>query len=254
MNEAFPLPGLPPRTTIDVWRLDLDRPVENANLGDILSAEERNRADRFVFGKDAARFRLCRAMLRMGLAWYLDKAPREIALTEGWRGKPCLAELSGLYFNVSHCDGLGLIAFTTVGEVGIDVEAVQRDVEALDIARSNFTKREAAMIAAAGTPEEQAMVFLRLWTRKEAVLKADGCGILDGLDSVDVSQPLANPVVLRGGQDEIGESCWQVRDLEGIDGFAGAIAAPPGDWSVMQWPIRCEDAIRRFAARFPGVL
>jgi 4'-phosphopantetheinyl transferase len=255
MNEAFPLPELPAKTAIDIWRFDLDRPLDIAiDLDGILSTEERERAARFVFARDAARFRLGRAMLRLGLCWYLGRTPREIALTTGWRGKPSLAEPLGLHFNVTHCGGLALIAFTTLGEVGIDVEAAQRDVEALDIANSNFTAGEAAIIASAATAEEQASIFLCFWTRKEAVLKATGGGLLQGLDTVDVSQNSPSLVKLSVGSDVSGESCWLVRNLEGIEGFFGAVAAPPGDWSIQEWEIRCEDAFHRFEARFPGIL
>jgi 4'-phosphopantetheinyl transferase len=256
MNDAFPLPGLPPRTTIDVWLIELDLPLNpGVNLDNILSVDERNRAGRFAFVRDASRFRVCRAMLRLGLAWYLEKAPQEIALTTRWRGKPCLADCSTLNFNVTHSHGLGLIAFTTVGEVGIDVEAFDRRVEALDIATASFTRNEASIIGAAATPQEQAGIFLRFWTRKEAVLKAAGCGILRGLDTVDVSQP--GSLVSLGAGAETTESHWLMQDLEvrgARDGFCAAVAARPGDWSVQQWPIRCEDAIHRIAAKFPGVL
>ena len=255
MNEDFPLPGPPPALAIDVWMLDLDRPPgHDRRPGDLLSAEESERANRFVFPRDAERFRLGRAMLRLGLAWYLGEDPRKITLTVGWRGKPRLREPSGLYFNVTHCGGLGLIAFTKFGEVGIDVEAMQRDVEAQDIASSNFTSREAGLIAAAGTLEEKTTLFLRYWTRKEAVLKASGCGILDGLDTVDVSEGSRRLVKLSGAGGDADESGWQVRDLEGIGGYAGAVAAAPGDWSIRRWAIDYETALQRFAARFPGML
>ena len=245
MNEGFPLRKLPPAAVIEVWTIDLDRPLSpGANLDDILSIEERNRADRYLFPRDASRFRLCRAMLRLGLAGYLGMAPNGIALTTNGHGKPRVAECSALNFNVSHSGGLGVIAFTTAGEVGIDVEAIRCHVEALEIASAHFTRREAAMIAASPTAQEQASVFLRLWTRKEAVLKAVGCGLLGGLDGVDVSQGPLNPVTLRGAADESAESCWRVQDLELIEGFAGAVAAPAGNWSVVQRPVRWEDAVR----------
>jgi phosphopantetheinyl transferase len=61
-------------------------------------------------------------MLRFGLAWYLHKTPADIRLTTGWRGKRRLAENLGLSFNVAHSDGLGLLAFATAGEVGIDLD------------------------------------------------------------------------------------------------------------------------------------
>jgi 4'-phosphopantetheinyl transferase len=238
-----------------VWAIELGRPLDpGIKIDSILSIDERHRAERFVFAKDALRFRLCRAMLRMGLAWYLDKAPQEIILTTDSRGKPYLAESSALHFNVTHCEGLGLIAFTTLGEVGIDVEDSHRDVEALDVASANFTSNETAMIAAAETLREQASVFLRLWTRKEAVLKASGHGIQGGLATFDVSQQPPAMVKLSRASDVDSETCWLVQDLELANEFTGAVAAPAGDWSILQWPVRSEDLTHLFLRSRPGLL
>jgi 4'-phosphopantetheinyl transferase len=255
MSNAFPLSDLPPQTTIDVWVIELDRPLNScANLDNILSIQERNRAARFAFERDALRFRLCRAMLRLGLGWYLEKSPRDIELSTGAWGKPSLADGSKLRFNVTHSEGLGLIAFTIVGEVGIDVEALGRPIEAVDIASTYFTRSELAMIADGTTPQEQIRIFLRLWTRKESVLKAAGYGITHGLDTVDVSQNPSSGVRLSGTQGKSAGTYWVVRDLEPINGFVGAVAATPGDWSIQQRQVRCEDAIDQVVDRFPGTL
>ncbi len=248
MNKGLPLGKLPAPRIIEVWMIDLDRPLNpGANLDEILSVEERNRAERYLSSRNAARFRFCRAMLRLGLAMYLEKAPQKIALATNRHGKPCIAECSALHFNVSHSGGLGAIAFTTEGEVGIDVEAIRCDVGALEIASAHFTRNEAAMVAAAATAQEQASAFLRLWTRKEAVLKAAGCGLLGGLEGVDVSHEPLDQVKLCGATGDGTESYWRIQDLEAIDGFAGAIAAPAGDWSIHQHPVGCEVAIGGYA-------
>jgi len=254
MNEGFPQCKLPAAATIEVWTLDLDRPLtEEANLDGILSIEERNRAESYIYSKDASRFRVCRAMLRLGLAWYLETTPQKIALATNRHGKPCIPECSTLNFNVSHSGGLAVIAFTTVGEVGIDVEAIRCDVDAEEIASAHFTRTEAAEIEAAATPLEQANTFLRLWTRKEAVLKATGCGLLGGMDGVDVSQEPLDQVRFCSAAEDIPESFWRVQDLERIEGFAGAVAAPTGNWSVLQRPVRYEDVIHGSLGRIFGV-
>jgi 4'-phosphopantetheinyl transferase len=230
--------------TIEVWRIDLDRPLNpGVSLDEILSTEERERAGRYAFAKDAYRFRLCRAMLRQGLAGYLRKTPREITFAANCYGKPFLAEHQALHFNVTHSGGLGLIAFSTAGEVGIDVEAIERGVEFVDIAAAYFTEKESAMVAAAQTPQEQARIFLRLWTRKEAVLKAAGFGLQGGLGTVDVSQPSVNLVKLAIAPDKDSEIYWRVMDLEMVDGFFGAVATPAGNWSVVQRTVDYEDTI-----------
>ena len=248
MNEGFPIRKMPTATTIEIWTINLDRqPNPGAHLDEILTVEERNRAERYLSSKDASRFKLCRAMLRLGLAWYLDTAPRKIALQTNCHGKPSIAKNSALHFNVSHSCGLGAIAFTTAGEVGIDVEAIQRDVGALEIAEAHFTQTEAAMIAAANTPQEQALIFLRLWTRKEAVLKAAGFGLLGGMQGVDVSLEPLDQVKLCCAEGDRSEFNWRIRDLEPIDGFRGAVAAPTGDWSIHQYFVDREEALVGFA-------
>jgi 4'-phosphopantetheinyl transferase len=255
MNKGFPLRKLPPEATIEIWLIDLDRKLNfGVNLDNILSTEERDRAGRFIFPRDAGRFRLCRAMLRLGLSAYLQTALQKIELATTPHGKPFLANHSELHFNVTHSNGLGLIAFTTVGEVGIDVEAIQRGVEVLDIAAANFTKNEAAQVAAARTPQEQTSIFLSFWTRKEAVLKAAGCGLRHGLDAVDVSQQPLNQLALSGAPNESAGVCWRVQDLVQIDGFAGAVAAPSGNWSIQQRRVSYEEAANRHLAKYPGSL
>jgi len=248
MKGEFPPAGMPDASTIHLWWVDLDGGPDAGAAG-LLSAEERERADRFRFARDASRFRLCRAMLRLGLGWYLGRAPREILLSVGPFGKPYLAGRAELFFNVAHCDGLGVIAFSTLGEVGVDVEAAHRTVEAMEIASAFFTAREAESIASAG--QEQNSAFLRIWTRKEAVLKAVGCGLQQSLDSLDVTEEL---VGLNDGATVSGASRWRVLDLAPKHGFAAAIAAAPGAWSVEAWDVSCEDAVERVLGRFPGRL
>jgi len=63
---------------------------------------------------------------------------------------------------------------------------------------------------------------------ERAVLKAAGCGLLGGLDGVDVSQEPLDQVRLYSATGDRAESFWRVQDLEQIEGFAGAVAAPTG--------------------------
>lgn len=250
MSHAFPLCELPPEKTIDVWVVGLDTATDPGDLDGILSAEERKRAASYLLARDARRFKLCRATLRVAVAWYLRQSPEGVVLLSNPRGKPCLSQAGKLHFNVAHSASLATIAFTTVGEVGIDVEAIRCDISAMAIASANFTKKEAALVASGGTRQQQAVTFLRLWTRKEAVLKAAGWGISIGLDAVDVSEEPENLAWLAGAPGQTAKSCWMVRDWEPVEGFVGAIAAPAGNWTVRRWTFRAEDVISRLAESF----
>jgi 4'-phosphopantetheinyl transferase len=80
-------------------------------------------------------------------------------------------------------------------------------------------------------PIEQRAAFFRCWTRKEALVKADGKGLGHALDSFDVDLAPDSTSALRRYAGRPGdESGWIVRDLPSPPGYAaaGAIAAPPG--------------------------
>src|SRR4029079_11690195 len=79
--------------------------------------------------------------------------------------------------------GRGVVGGAGGQPLGIDLERVDREIEIDDIARRYFSTAEADAIEALA-PERKLAAFLRLWTCKEAVLKALGEGISFGLDRV----------------------------------------------------------------------
>lgn len=169
-----------------VWRLVPERATDDEVRAAraLLSPDELARADAFVRDLDRRCFALVRAALRRAVAGALGLDPGAAAFSEGPYGKPAVAGADDLHVNVSHTDGLAVLALTRAAPVGVDVERVRDDVNALDLARRYFAPAEADGIAA--LPQaDRALAFLRLWTRKEAVLKASGRGLGGGL-AVDV--------------------------------------------------------------------
>lgn len=175
--------SLPEVGTVDVVPVYL--PSHNpARLTDILSADERERANRFRFVQDKNRFIISRAMLRLHLAAYLDTDPHEIVFDHEVHGKPYIPGTS-LRFNLSHSGDAAAMAFTQDLDVGIDVESFKRrlnDPEAL--ARRFFSEPEFQAYMSAADRE---LTFFRIWTRKEAFIKATGEGMQRQLSSFVVS-------------------------------------------------------------------
>jgi 4'-phosphopantetheinyl transferase len=158
----------------------------------ILDDEERARAHRFSFERDRRRFVARRAFLRRVLAEYTGGAPARIRYRKSPTGKPQLADVDGVAFSTSHADGLAIVAVATGGEVGVDIERIRAMPDALDIARRFFTEHEAAHLSAIAGPMRSA-AFLRLWTRKEAYVKALGHGLALPLDDFEVLEPVVPP-------------------------------------------------------------
>jgi 4'-phosphopantetheinyl transferase len=148
-------------------------------------------------------------------------APRDLDFRLTEEGKPYLR--SGPSFNLSHSGHLVVLAFGHEGRVGVDVEQVRPLRDLGGLARASFAKDEIdALLALPG--DEQIPAFFRIWTRKEAMLKALGCG-LGGLESISVSLASNAGNMLRR-LDRAGEifANWTVESLRCLPEFEAAVA------------------------------
>lgn len=151
-----------------------------------LSVEEQARAARFRSEADRLRFALTRAALRSLLGAATGRAPEALVLTMGPHGKPCLANADGPFFNVSHSGSLALIGISRQRPIGVDIEWTRDITDMHGIAEAYFSAREhRALVALA--PGEQKRAFFAIWTGKEALLKALGTGIGEGLQEFSVA-------------------------------------------------------------------
>jgi 4'-phosphopantetheinyl transferase len=150
-----------------------------------LTGEEKARAARFKFEKDAVQWSACRAGLREILGRALGLHPADVSLIFSETGKPALASPhQRLHFNLSHCDGLAVVALSENGPVGIDVEPLDRAESLLECETSFCHPDE--IVALPLRREERARQLLRIWTAKEAILKALGTGLTHPPEAVTI--------------------------------------------------------------------
>jgi len=167
------------RGTVEVWLLDI-RPEGGTGLEALaqrLPAGERAAAARYGHGGERRRHVAGRALLRTVLGDRLGRAPEAIALTADGDGKPRLAVAGAeeIDFSISHSGDLVAVAVAEGAAVGVDVQRIApRDV--VHLAERWFTPGEATTIRAACGPAAMAL-FHRLWSAKEAWLKAQGAGL-----------------------------------------------------------------------------
>jgi 4'-phosphopantetheinyl transferase len=222
---------------VHVWRIALE--VDDALmtlLRAVLADDERQRADRFYFEKDRRRFTAARAAMRILLARYLGRRPKEVRFAYNNYGKPRLADEnkeSNVRFNLTHSRGLALLAVTRGREIGVDVEHLrdmERDGEAL--AERFFSPREAAVLRSL-PPELRRSAFFHCWTRKEAYIKAHGEGLSLPLDQFDVSLHPEEPAALLATQhDPEDVRRWSLRSLLPGEGYVGAVAVEGHSWQL----------------------
>ena len=196
-----------------------------------LSPADVARAGRYRYPEDARRFAAARGWLRHVLGAELGIDAAGVELVEG-SGKPRLAGGADLRFNLSHAGELAVIA-TAGSEVGIDVEHLAGARRALEAAPVACTPAETEALA--GLPgAARTEAFLRMWTAKEAYLKARGVGLSVSPARVEVGAAAgrgeAAPVRLTG---EEGPPRWWVREVGPLTGYVGCVASVGCDWEVV---------------------
>ena len=120
-----------------------------------------------------------RAILNLVLKCLLEKEIDDLIVKRDKNNKPYLENTIELKFNISHTEGLVLLAFFK-REVGIDVEKINYKFEFKDILENCFTKDEIINI------DNNIISFYRYWTAKEAYLKCDGIGLVRNLKEIEI--------------------------------------------------------------------
>lgn len=166
---------------IHLWCRSLTVPSDAAQqscMRDCLSEGEREREQRFTRADDALRFLVTRSHVRDVLARYTGGSPADLQFADGSHGKPYLAspQHAQVHFNLSHSSDLIVVAVSAGAGVGVDVEDARRRSAPLAVADRFFSLDEQRQLRAAGNGSVDHH-FYRLWTLKEAYLKARGCGL-----------------------------------------------------------------------------
>jgi 4'-phosphopantetheinyl transferase len=195
-----------------------------ARVESLLSPSETLCASRFHFREDRNMYVAAHGLARLVLSRHLGLRPESLFFVTGEKGKPALAPGGvpvDLRFNLAHSGCVVLMALAEGREVGIDVERIRQDFPVDGIALRFFSPAESSAIGAYPR-ESRAKVFFSCWTRKEAVLKARGTGLVD-LDSFDVPVSEA-PVTELAIPPALGDMRpWTLFDLPAGPGFAAAV-------------------------------
>ena len=178
-----------------------------AAAASVLSDEERAQFGRFHFARDARDYAAAHALLRQTLsnggnqmlgAWRFEKTPS---------GKPQLngASADGRSFSLSHTRGMVACAVASGAEVGVDVECVDRDVDAGGIAARFFAPAEAAQLLELDGDARRDR-FFDLWVLKEALVKALGRGMAVSLSTLAFT---VGPGGIRLAAPDVHAHAWQ---------------------------------------------
>jgi 4'-phosphopantetheinyl transferase len=208
----------PDREEIDVWLIPLPGNGEYpAQLAHRISAAEAERAARFIFDRDRARFIVAHAALRDILARYTREDATALVFGVAKKGKPYLAEHRRVRFNLSHSDSFAMVAVALDREVGVDIEIIRPERSTGGIAERFFAPAEVQELNSTPGPL-RVEAFFACWSRKEAYIKARGEGLGIALDSFVVS--LGAHAELIAAEDR---ERWSLCALQAPPGYAAAL-------------------------------
>lgn len=208
---------------IHLWHFNITQSID----WETLSPDEKIRAEQFYFEKDRIAYAFSRATLRCVLSQYIAIEPSTIKLNYTLYGKPFLdpsQNAQQLHFNVSHTHHCVVYAITKNDEVGVDVEYVKKNIDYAAIAKHFFSSQEYALINQAH-PSEKCDIFYRIWTCKEAFIKALGLGLSYTLNDFDVGELSNNSAkILRIKNDFEKSKNWSLFCWTPMDGYVAALA------------------------------
>jgi len=195
---------------VHVWKVNLQHNL-NSEAKYLLSEDEQVKINRLRSLKHRRYATSMRVQLRQLLASYLAVDAKDIQLSKGEFGKPYILN-SELSFNISHSEDQALVAVSQCTQLGVDIEC-WRELDNLEgLVKRNFSDAEKQQWLDVAIGEREA-TFFKIWTRKEAFIKATGRGLGMGVSTCGFD--LKTPHNIKLSPPEYGAvSSWQCRCLD----------------------------------------
>ncbi len=204
-TNRLDLPTTPPplsEESVALWQLTLSLPPS----GDVKAQRS-----------------LSRTRLLQILALYCDNSLTDVPLMISANGKPELrpeANPQEIQFSVSHCLDRMVVAVGKGRAIGVDIEKIRAHTKSLAIAQHYFSENEAKYLASLDGAKCN-RDFIRLWTCKEAIVKALGTGMFQHMRTIEIDlrdeariQKIANLAMPASSETAPPLSCWLLKELD----------------------------------------
>ena len=152
-----------------------------------LSREEELQLRKYRYEHLRKSYLYSRLMMRSLLGCYTGMAPSEVSFGRSVKGKPFLPGFTDVTFNLSRSGSHAALAIGKETELGVDIELFDPDKPVAELAAQTLTPDESRHFSVLPTEKERMRYFFRMWTLKEACLKASGEGIAAGLKNPSIT-------------------------------------------------------------------
>jgi 4'-phosphopantetheinyl transferase len=213
---------------VHIWSYSLDPEAVNIALYQILlSPKEVIQKNKYITQTLKDKYTISRGGLRRILSKYLSISSEIIDFSYSNFGKPSIVSsqnAENVFFNLSHSNNLALCIVSSLPDIGVDVELRKPILNVLDVAKLVCTEEEYQILLDDGEKNLQKN-FYRIWTRKEALVKALGVGLSCSLDCLSVTfLENASPKLLKLNWRGENPVRWHLGDLDIKENYTAAYA------------------------------
>lgn len=208
-----------------MWQANLNTLYVYAKgIAKTLPPEELERANKLRFTRDREQFILRRYHLRLILSKYCDCQPYEIMFSYNYCKKPFIfiSEFKEIKFNLSYSKELMLVGLSNHDDIGIDIEKIIEIRNLENVAIENFSLQELKLY---NSKLDKTDTFFKIWTRKEAFVKAKGKGLYLPLKSfcvqINSSGSYEHLIIFNHPSES---KLWRTVGLNTSDGYIASLA------------------------------
>ena len=150
-------------------------------LSGFVSPETKNKAARYRHKQNAVNTLIGEIITRKAIFERTGLSKEKIVILSDKCGKPYLANIPGLHFNISHSGDL-VVCAVDEEPIGVDIELIRAAKQG--IAKRFFSNDEYEFVMS--DPDKNSAAFYKIWTMKESYAKWKGGGLSMSLNSFSV--------------------------------------------------------------------
>ena len=231
---------------IHIWSANLDQPESVAQkYYSVLSQQEKNQVDKYKIKELRYRYILSKGILRQLLADYLVCEYQEIEFEYNDFGKPGIATSSNaddIRFNLSHSGNLAVFSFVKNKNIGIDVEQVQEIQDMDGVVNLCFSESEKEWFYRI-SPAEKKEIFYKIWTTKEAYIKAIGKGFSFSPNRINLELNSKNEIIFKEiiGKDDLKR--WKLYSFKPDPDSISSVVVENNDYAIEHFNVDPRSAI-----------
>lgn len=188
-----------------------------------LSCEEKTRVSKFLCEPLKRRYIISHGFLRFLLGECLSIFPSKVEYSYNKFQKPLCKQDPNLYFNMSHSNNYVCYVFSFNYKVGIDIEFINNIFKIEDLLPSIAAPEEALAFDKLHEADK-AYLFYKMWTIKEAFLKALGIGLSYPLSDIETTiLPREKFKILTFDGSKKVQNEWTFMPIKFIPGYLGTV-------------------------------